>query len=286
MLGILSALAAAAFSGLTPVILKRPSERYPAFLVNAAKLSVGLVAVTLVVAILDPGWLFHISPRAWLFGFLGAMLGPVAAWFFYLKAMKGMDVSLVSPGVNSYPPLAIFVDFLVYSIVPRPFSLVAALVILAGIWLLFMDSPKTLQTKKAWVFAGLTATCWGVNNVVFKTLTMEAPIMTAAWLRVFFASTIVVAVALALHWRDIRRIAGRDWGLIAMSGVTHDAGSAFLFIASLKLGQIYVVSPLSSTSPLFAAVLSAIFLGERVGKFRWTGIILTVLGIVLMSVLR
>jgi drug/metabolite transporter (DMT)-like permease len=286
MLGILAALGAAVCSGLTPVILKRPSERYPAFLVNAVKLSAGLVAVTLLVVILDPGWLFHISPRAWFFGFLGAMLGPVAAWFFYLKAMKGMDVSLVSPGVNSYPPLAIFVDFLVYSIVPRPFSLVAALVILAGIWLLFMDSPKTMQTRKAWVFAGLTAACWGVNNVVFKTLAHEAPVLTAAWLRVFFASMVVIVVAMALHWRDIRRISRRDWGLIAMSGVTHDAGSAFLFISSLKLGQIYVVSPLASTSPLFAAVLSAIFLRERIGRFRWAGIFLTILGIILMSFLR
>ena len=250
------------------------------------KLSAGLVAVTIVVAILDPSWLFHISPRAWLFGFLGAMLGPVAAWFFYLNAMRGMDVSLVSPGVNSYPPLAIFMDFLVYSIVPRPFSLVAALVILAGIWLLFMDSPKTMQTRKAWVFAGLTATCWGMNNVVFKTLAMETSIPTATWLRVFFASVIVVSVAMALHWKDIRRITRKDWSPIAMSGITHDAGSAFLFITSLKLGQIYVVSPLSSTSPLFAAVLSAIFLRERVSRFRWAGIVLTVLGIVLMSLLK
>ncbi len=286
MLGILSALASAGLSGLTPVILKRPSERYPAFLVNAVKLSAGFIAVTLLILILDPGWFLRISPKAWLFGFLGAMLGPAAAWFFYLKAMKGMDVSLVSPGVNSYPPLAIFVDFLVYSIVPRPFSLAAALVILAGIWLLYMDSPKTLQSRKAWVFAGLTAACWGVNNVVFKTLTMEAPVLTAAWLRVFFASTIVVSVAAALHWMEIRRIRLIDWGTMAVAGVVHDAGSAFFFISSLKLGQIYIVSPLSSTSPLFAAVLSGIFLKEKIGKFRWAGIFLTVLGIILLSLLR
>jgi len=286
MLGILSALASAALSGLTPVILKRQSERYPAFLVNAVKLSAGLVALSLVVAILDPDWLFHITPKAWFFGFLGAMLGPVAAWFFYLKAMKGMDVSLVSPGVNSYPPLAMFVDFLVYSIVPRPLSLVAALVILAGIWLLYMDSPKTLQTRNAWIFAGLTAACWGVNNVVFKTLTMEAPVLTAAWLRVFFASAIVLSAAIAFHWRDIRGISPKDWMTMAGAGVIHDAGSAFFFISSLKLGQIYIVSPLSSTSPLFAALLSRIFLKERIGRFRWAGIILTVLGIILMSLLR
>lgn len=286
MIGILSALGAAAFSGPTPVILKRPSERYPPFLLNAVRLSAGFVAVSILVAVLDHSWLFHISPKAWFLGFLGALLGPVAAWFFYLKTIRGMDVSLVSPGVNSYPPLAIFVDFLVYSVVPRPFSLVAAPVILAGIWLLYMDSPKTLQTRKAWIFAGLTAACWGVNNVVFKTLTMEAPIATAAWLRVFFASAIVVSVVLAFHYRDIRKIALKDWGLIAAAGVTHDAGSAFFFISSLKLGQIYIVSPLSSTSPFFAGLLSMVFLRERVGRFRWAGIIITVLGIVLMSLLR
>jgi len=286
MLGIFSALASAALSGLTPVILKRQSERYPAFLVNAVKLSAGFLALTIAVAILDPHWLTHISPRAWLFGFLGALLGPVSAWFFYLKAMRGMDVSLVSPGVNSYPPIAMFVDFLVYSIIPRPLSLVAAAVILAGIWLLYMDSPKTVETRNAWIFAGITAVCWGVNNVVFKTLTMEATVLTAAWLRVFFACLIVLGVALAFYWKDFRRVGPKDWATIAGAGVLHDAVSAFFFISSLKLGQIYIVSPLSSTSPLFAAVLSAIFLKESVGRFRWAGIVITVLGIVLMSFLR
>lgn len=286
VLAVLSALGAAALSGLTPVILKRPSERYPAFALNAIKLSSGFLAVSLVVAALDPGWFLHISPRAWLLGFLGAMLGPVAAWFFYLKAMRGMDVSLVSPGVNSYPPLAILVDFMVYSVVPRPLSMVAAAIILAGIWLLYMDSPKTIQTRKSWVFAGLTAVSWGVNNVVFKTLSHEAPLMTAVWLRVFFASVIVVSVALAFYWKGIRGISLRDWGRIAAAGVLHDAGSAFLFINALKIGQIYVVSPISSTSPLFAAILSGMFLGERIGWLRWAGIALTVLGIALMSLLR
>ena len=282
-MGALSALVSAGLSGLTPVILKRTAESETPLVINFLKIASGFVFTTLVMLVFDPGWLGRLSWSQLGLGALAALMGPVLAWFFYIKAIALMDVSLVSPGSNSYPLLAIGIDFLVYGVVPSWLALIAAGAILGGLWFLSVDSPKSAGVKKAWVFVFVTAACWAINNVLFKTLVISAGVLAATWLRVFFA-LVFLGVMVAVFYRKQLRSFKRSHLLpVLAAGVTHDFGVAFFFIAALRISPIYIASPISATSPLFAALLSGRFLREKVSAWRWAGVLLIVAGIVAMS---
>ena len=61
-------------------------------------------------------------------------------------------------------------------------------------------------------------------------------------------------------------------------------GLVLLWIAGLKYSNVLVATVLSSTSPMFALVLGAMFLGERLTLFAIAGALLTVAGIVVLKV--
>jgi drug/metabolite transporter (DMT)-like permease len=61
------------------------------------------------------------------------------------------------------------------------------------------------------------------------------------------------------------------------------AVSSLMWVAGLKYSNVMVATVLSSTSPTFALVLGAFFLGERLTPFAVVGALLTVAGIVVLK---
>ena len=70
--------------------------------------------------------------------------------------------------------------------------------------------------------------------------------------------------------------------LIVLSVLT--AVSSMTWIAGLKYSDVVVATVLSSTSPMFALVLGALFLGERLTPHAVGGAVLTVAGIVVLKI--
>jgi DME family drug/metabolite transporter len=65
--------------------------------------------------------------------------------------------------------------------------------------------------------------------------------------------------------------------LSALTGI-----SSMMWVAGLKYSNVVVATVLSSTSPMFALVLGALFLGERLTPLAVLGALLTVAGIVVL----
>ena len=70
--------------------------------------------------------------------------------------------------------------------------------------------------------------------------------------------------------------------LIVLSALT--AVSSLMWVAGLKYSDVIVATVLSSTSPMFALILGALFLDERLTPFAIVGAMLTVVGIVVLKV--
>ena len=70
--------------------------------------------------------------------------------------------------------------------------------------------------------------------------------------------------------------------LVVLSVLT--AVSSMTWIAGLKYSDVVVATVLSSTSPIFALVLGAMSLGERLTPAAVVGALLTVAGIVVLEV--
>ncbi len=124
------------------------------------------------------------------------------------------------------------------------------------------------------LLVAVLAMSWGGPLVRFAT----APALAVAAWRVSFSVLFIAAVVLL---RDrgaaIRRLSGRDWALGLLSGVFL-AGHFWSWIASLSYTTVASSVVLVNTQPIFVALLSIAFLGERPSRRQWAGIGVAVAG--------
>lgn len=89
---------------------------------------------------------------------------------------------------------------------------------------------------------------------------------------------------------DVGRLAGPlVWTLARMFsnprvliGVLFLAGFFFLYAAALSWADLSYVMPGTALSFVFGTVIAALFLGERVSAWRWAGVAVIVLGVLLV----
>lgn len=124
------------------------------------------------------------------------------------------------------------------------------------------------------LLAAVFAMSWAAPLIRFATADALA---IAAWRLIL--SVAVVAALLAVRWpgRGALRLAPRAWGLALCSGLLL-AAHFWSWIASLEWTSVSSSVALVSTQPIFVALMSATFLGERATGRQWIGIALAVPG--------
>jgi len=137
-------------------------------------------------------------------------------------------------------------------------------------------------TRKPWLASTIISTCcygvWGAFIDAPARAGFPATLSYVVW-----SLTMVPCAALALRftgWRlehDRRSI----W-LGAVVGFLGAGGQVVLFEA-LRLGPAYLIFPIVALSPVVTILLSWLFLGEDAGRRGWTGIVLAVIAIPLLS---
>lgn len=118
------------------------------------------------------------------------------------------------------------------------------------------------------------AMSWGGPLVRYAT----APALAVAAWRVAFSVLFIAVVVVARdRGRGVRALSPGDWLLATASGVFL-AGHFWSWIASLSLTSVASSVVLVNTQPVFVALLSVAFLGERPTARQWTGIAVAVGG--------
>ena len=122
--------------------------------------------------------------------------------------------------------------------------------------------------------AGLVFQCL---NVAVKTLVHELHPMQAAWMRWITGIVCIAPFALAgrsaIHTRDLK--------LHGLRAIFHSSGYA-LWYSAVGLIPLATTAALSFTGPLFVTVGAALFLGERVHRARWTGVVIGFVGVLVI----
>jgi multidrug transporter EmrE-like cation transporter len=72
-----------------------------------------------------------------------------------------------------------------------------------------------------------------------------------------------------------------NWQLI-LGLILYGIGAVLVIIA-LKGGEVTVLYPIITSSYIWVSLASGYFFGEKIGMFRWAGIFLIILGIVIIT---
>ncbi|MFN3947752.1 MAG: EamA family transporter [Aquificaceae bacterium] len=136
---------------------------------------------------------------------------------------------------------------------------------------------------KSVIFALLASLTWGIAPVIFKLgLRGEVPPITALVFHNF--SAFLFALFFVMTFEGFRgNYPIKDIVLIALGGIMSGFLGLFFFFKAVKEGQVSVVAPLASTSPLWGSLIAFLFLGEPFSWLRFAGILLVVCGIILIS---
>jgi len=167
-------------------------------------------------------------------------------------------------------------------------STAGAVITLAGLGLIVTarhDAGGTHEgQRRAVLLSFVVAFTWAASAIIMKPAMRELSPLTAQGIRL----PIVAAFLWLMPWSRAGLpalvAAGRPVvsPLVVLSALT--AISSMTWIAGLKYSDVVVATVLSSTSPMFALGLGAMFLGERLAPAAVAGAVLTIAGIVVLDI--
>lgn len=139
-----------------------------------------------------------------------------------------------------------------------------------------------------WLGLGLLSALGAAGVAIFGKLGLEKvdSTLATALRSVIMALLVVGAAAVGGSLRPLLNgtsgIGGRELLWIGLAGAS-GAFSWLAYFAALKLGLATRVAAVDRLSVLFVAVLSVLFLGERLGPTNWLGVVLVTAGVYLIA---
>jgi len=139
---------------------------------------------------------------------------------------------------------------------------------------------------KPQIFALLTAIAWGVGGYFEKKGLHQGNLspQMGITLRTLIALLILAAVSYP-QWRTV--LAAGSKSLLYMiigGGIVAGAGGMLFFYIAIKGAPLSRVMPIAFTSPLFGALMGIIFGGEPLTLKTIIGMLLTIGGIILLTI--
>ncbi|HET9110611.1 MAG TPA: DMT family transporter [Ktedonobacterales bacterium] len=124
---------------------------------------------------------------------------------------------------------------------------------------------------------------WGVSPTLFKIALEEVQPLTFVIMR-FLLLSVVALVALLLYARrrpaiHLFRIRRADIGPLIVSGLSGYGIYQLFYVEGLYRTTAFAAALFSATVPLWSAVLLALMRVERIGRWQWVGILISLGGV-------
>ena len=135
--------------------------------------------------------------------------------------------------------------------------------------------------QRSWVpeFLLLSA-IWGASFLFMRMGASEFGPFPTAGLRVLAAAAFLIPImVLKGEWPALRQ----HWKRVLLAGVINSAIPFALFAWAVMHITTGLTSILNATVPLFGALVAWVWLGERIQRLRWVGLMLGFLGVALLA---
>ena len=287
--GAACALASAFFWALTSLLVRRLGVVTSMVTINAVRISASGVLILLVLAVtgtareeiaaMSAATLLLIASSTVLAAGIGDSI------FFECSRVLGLGRAMTLAMTYPLMAAAFAAAFLGEPITLR--STAGAIITLSGLGLIVgarRDDGGSLRGHRiAILMSFVVALTWAASAILMKPPMRELSPLTAQGIRM----PIVAAFLWLLPWARAGLpafLTARRALLVPMSLLSVlTAVSALTWVAGLKYSDVVVATVLSSTSPMFALGLAAMFLGERVSAGAVCGALLTIVGIVILK---
>ncbi|MEM1991878.1 MAG: DMT family transporter [Nitrososphaerota archaeon] len=284
MLTLSAALCWAAGANLYKVGLRSMSP----IKLNLVRSCAAAILLLVFVLVLDKSKYFLLlyTPSA-VYLIAASLIGWALGDTLYLISLKHIGVSHAVPLTYSYPlflvPLSIFV--LREQLTPN--IAVGTVLIVLAVWLLSGQKKLQLEgsTKLGFIAGILTAICWALGVTLFKLIVEVFDPVFAAFFKILIVLPFLAAYLKILGHQDSSSVVPpkRSEVIAAILGGLISVGLGdMIYLVGLSLTQANTAVPLGSSTPIFSAILAAVFLKERLTRRTIISSILVVMGATLL----
>jgi drug/metabolite transporter (DMT)-like permease len=291
ILGVISALLAMLFFGVTNILYKKMSEDISVMDIMFTRMWVSLPLAYLFAVIASGSLTFTIPPAA-LFPLIFSMIiGLVIGDAMYFLSQERIGVSRAFPIAMSYPLLVYFLAavFLGERVLPQ--RVMGAIIIVIGVIMIARAEQDKTKNVKRWskdeirigiILAFLVFICWAASDVIFQYGLVGVEVAEANFYRILAASLILVPVFL-MSMRGKRKLPTRRVTTHALLiGIIALGFSLIAYSFAVKFVGVTVTAPIIASGPMLTAPLSAMYLDEDVNRQVALGTLLTILGVILV----
>lgn len=139
------------------------------------------------------------------------------------------------------------------------------------------------DNKKGALLIILAGTCWGIISIFINYLSAAGlGEMQISFLRQGFAAA-VFALILFVRERSRFRIPARDLWLLMLVGLVNGVLFNFLYFYTIVHSRASIAVVLLYTSPVFVIILARIFFKEKITRYKFIALVLTVVGCVFVT---
>ena len=286
--GAAYALGSAFMWALTSLLVRRLGATHSMMTINAVRISAsGLVLFALSFAGAARDEITAMSLTTFLLVGSSTVIAAGIGDSIFFECVRVLGLGRAMTLASSYPLLAagFAAVFLGEPITLRAIT-GAVLTLLGLVLILGIHRERTDARRPAWggvAAALLVAVLWALSAILMKPAMRDLSPLTAQGIRLPIVALFLWCTPWARNGLPALHRAGRAMvaPLVVLSVLT--AASSLMWVAGLKYANVAVATVLSSTSPMFALVLGALFLAERLTPFAVAGALLTVVGIVVLQ---
>ena len=291
VIGELAALAAAFCWTLSPVLYKVALSDAKPIPANISRCISTIIFLFACLGVSGRLWnLATLGIDSLLLASLSGIVGLFLGDTMFLLSLTLIGVSKTVPIVSVYPMFTTFFAVLFLGEQVTSFLLLGTVIIIVGTWLVSQERAGSSSVTRSVLFKGVsialaTAIVWSVSIILMDhalELSQMASIDSAFVVNTArMSATALAFLALSpLIDRQLRfmKLKRKTWIILALGGIVA-LGLGWISLA-VSLSQIEAsrAVPISSVSPLFATLIGAFFLKEKVTVKIFAGAVLIVLG--------
>jgi drug/metabolite transporter (DMT)-like permease len=281
MFAILGGLAAAAFWTVTTLCSSRSSRLIGSVSVLAWVMISGLIVTAPMAAINGIPANLHGSILAWLV--LSGVCN-VGGLLFAYEALRLGKVGLASPVISTEGAIAAVIAVVAGESLGLPRGVALAAIAIGIVAVAAGSAGEEApghHDVQAVLMAGAAALSFGLGLYSTGRVSSDVPLVWAV-LPARVVGVIAVAIPLVLAGR--LRLTRRALPLVVISGLC-EVGGYFAYAFGARHG-IAVTAVLGSQFAVLAAIVAYFLFGEKLGRRRIAGVVVTALGVAVLSALQ
>lgn len=219
--------------------------------------------------------------EAWFYILLSSLL-QVGYSLFLVAAYRHGELGQVYPIVRGTVPLLVTLGgFLFFGEILGPFQTVGVLLVAAGIMSLSLGKARAGNASLAFALAtGLIIACY--STVDSKGVRLVAvPVAYAMWVLFLYGLLLAVTVAVIRRGLSIDLRSPVTWK--ALGGGVVALAAYGLVVVAYSFAPAGLVTAVRETSVVFAVLIGALFLGERLTARRLAACVIVAAGAICVS---